>query len=320
MTTGIKNWSTTPGDNDSTSPNGFPEGMAPSQVNDSARQVMAEVRDWYEDASWIDLGLSGLTYVDSDTFRLTGDQTAIFTVNRRVRAIGTTPFTIYGTITASTFDSTNTDVDVTWDSGSLDNTLSEVAIGPEVTNKPISSAGIEFLDNTIPAAAVAGFGVTGDYKYSAQAASHNGWLLCDGSAISRTTYSALFALIGTAFGTGDGSTTFNLPDGRGRMLLGAGQGDTAEGGGTGTDRSIGDEGGAETHTLTEAELAEHTHDIVGISSGGSLEGLNTSSIISSNRTLDGARPTQSAGSDNAHNNMPPFVVGGNLFIFSSVIP
>ena len=76
--------------------------MAPSGVNDTIRQNMSEVREWYEDASWIDLGLTGLTYVDSDSFRLTGDQTAQFHVGRRIRATGTTPFTIYGTISATT--------------------------------------------------------------------------------------------------------------------------------------------------------------------------------------------------------------------------
>lgn len=50
-----------------------------------------------------------------------------------------------------------------------------------------------------------------------------GWLFCDGAAISRTTYANLFAAIGTAYGAGDGSSTFNLPDFRGRMLVGRGQ-------------------------------------------------------------------------------------------------
>lgn len=48
----------------------------------------------------------------------------------------------------------------------------------------------------------------------------NGWLICDGSAVSRSTYAALFGVIGTTFGSGDGSTTFALPDGRGRVLAG----------------------------------------------------------------------------------------------------
>ena len=50
----------------------------------------------------------------------------------------------------------------------------------------------------------------------------SGWLMCDGSAVSRTTYSALFAVIGTTYGTGDGSTTFNLPDFRNNFPVGAG--------------------------------------------------------------------------------------------------
>lgn len=54
--------------------------------------------------------------------------------------------------------------------------------------------------------------VVGDLKESLQTANHENWFLCDGQAISRTTYSALFDLIGTTYGSGDGSTTFNLPD------------------------------------------------------------------------------------------------------------
>ena len=52
------------------------------------------------------------------------------------------------------------------------------------------------------------------------ASAPSGWVLCDGSAISRTDYSTLFAVVSTSFGTGDGSTTFNVPDLRGRMLVG----------------------------------------------------------------------------------------------------
>lgn len=54
------------------------------------------------------------------------------------------------------------------------------------------------------------------------ASAPTGWALCDGQAVSRTTYAALFAVIGTAFGAGDGSTTFNLPDLRSRFIAGKG--------------------------------------------------------------------------------------------------
>lgn len=78
-----------------------------------------------------------------------------------------------------------------------------------------------------PPASAEGFS-TGDTKWAAYSATPSGWLLCDGSAVSRTTYAALFAVISTTFGVGDGSTTFNLPDGRGRALIGVGTGAQTE--------------------------------------------------------------------------------------------
>lgn len=96
---------------------------------------------------------------------------------------------------------------------------------------------------------------TGDYKYSAREADFKGWLLCDGRAVSRTDYGDLFAVIGEKFGRGDGSTTFNLPDARGRTPLTQGQG-------TGlTNREQGQQLGAENKTLSVQELPEHKHTI-----------------------------------------------------------
>lgn len=74
------------------------------------------------------------------------------------------------------------------------------------------------IDNAVASASV----FVGDIKASLQTANHGNWLLCDGSAVSRTTYADLFALIGDGFGAGDGSTTFNLPDYRGKFLRGLG--------------------------------------------------------------------------------------------------
>lgn len=62
----------------------------------------------------------------------------------------------------------------------------------------------------------------GDIKTSVRTANHGNWFLCNGQAISRTTYSTLYGIIGTNFGDGDGSTTFNLPDYRGKFLRGLG--------------------------------------------------------------------------------------------------
>jgi microcystin-dependent protein len=79
------------------------------------------------------------------------------------------------------------------------------------------------------------------------------WMLCQGQAISRTTYATLFSILGDTYGDGDGSTTFNLPDFRGRSPIGAGQGENL------TQRSLGEQIGNEIHTLSDQELPSHTH-------------------------------------------------------------
>jgi microcystin-dependent protein len=95
--------------------------------------------------------------------------------------------------------------------------------------------------------------------------SPDNWLLCSGQAVSRTTYAALFAIIGTTYGVGDGSTTFNLPDLRGRTPVGKDDmGGTPANrmttGGSGINGvSLGAAGGAQTHTLGTAEMPSHTH-------------------------------------------------------------
>lgn len=107
-----------------------------------------------------------------------------------------------------------------------------------------------------------------------------GFLMCDGSAVSRTTYAALFAAIGTTFGTGDGSTTFNIPDMRGRIPagkdnMGGSAANRLTSGGSGiTGTTLGAVGGAETHTLTAAQIPA-------ISSSGTF-GLSSGNLVQSN--------------------------------------
>lgn len=93
----------------------------------------------------------------------------------------------------------------------------------------------------------------------AGSAAPSGWLLCDGSIVSRTTYAALFTAIGTAYGAGDGSTTFGLPDLRGRVIVGKAA--------SGTFVTLGATGGEETHVLLTAEMAGHTHTFTGTALG-----------------------------------------------------
>lgn len=85
--------------------------------------------------------------------------------------------------------------------------------------------GTDNVDFKTPISVLIPAGATMQY---AGASAPAGWLLCSGQAVSRTTYAGLFAAIGSAFGAGDGSTTFNLPDLRGRSPLGSGTGTFAE--------------------------------------------------------------------------------------------
>jgi microcystin-dependent protein len=152
------------------------------------------------------------------------------------------------------------------------------------------------------------------------------WLLCDGTAVSRTTYSSLFAAVGTSYGAGDGTTTFNLPDLRGRVPVGK------NGGSFGT---LGATGGAETVALDGNNLPAHTHTFSGTTSSdgnhahnyttnqsnaqfstGGGTGMDRPSQLVNNgtTTTNGAHThtysgtTSSAGSGTAHNNLQPYQV------------
>lgn len=82
-----------------------------------------------------------------------------------------------------------------------------------------------------------------------------GWLLCDGSAVSRATYAPLFAKIGIRYGPGDGSTTFNVPNKTGKVVVGA------DPTGADTDYLLGTTGGAEEVTLTPNQIPAHKHNV-----------------------------------------------------------
>ena len=103
---------------------------------------------------------------------------------------------------------------------------------------------------------------------SASQGSITDWLLCDGSAVSRTEYSELYNAIGTTYGSGDGSTTFNLPNIAGKMIIGLDPDDT-------DFSTIGGTGGSKTHTMTLEELAEHDH--IQFTGGGQLTNTNSTS-------------------------------------------
>jgi microcystin-dependent protein len=115
-----------------------------------------------------------------------------------------------------------------------------------------------------------------------------GWLICDGSAISRTTYSLLFTVIGTTYGVGDGSTTFNIPNLQGRVVFGRDSGQTEF-------DVLGETGGEKKHTLITAELASHTHSntfSIGNQSVDHTHGVSiTSGTVSSDHSHNVGRDT-----------------------------
>jgi len=132
-----------------------------------------------------------------------------------------------------------------------------------------------------------------------------GFLLCDGSAVSRTTYARLFSAIGTKFGSGNGSSTFNLPDLRGRVPVGV----DGSAGRMATSDAFGNSGGEEKHTLTTSEIPAHTHTEEGW--GGFSYWLNKGLALDGvEKALDGpvSKASGSAGSGASHNNMPPYQI------------
>jgi microcystin-dependent protein len=175
----------------------------------------------------------------------------------------------------------------------------------------------------------AGF-VSGMLMPYAGASAPSGWLLCYGQAISRTTYADLFTALGTTYGVGDGSTTFNLPDLRGRVV--AGQDDM---GGSSANRltdavtgglngdTLGDTGGTESHTLTSAQsgLVGHTHGVSAsleaVTGSGSAEtGVDTGdTAFQGNNAADNTSminvsisAVASADASEAHNNVQPTII------------
>jgi hypothetical protein len=165
---GIKDYSSTAGSNTSIGGISIAEGMLPSNINDAFRGLTADIREWYNDSQWVIYGDGDSTftiaYASATSFTVSGvNVTSFYHVGRRIKAIGSSTGTIYGSISATTF-STNTTVTVTWDSGSLSNETLTIYVGVlSKTNSSIPDAVIgstNIADSSVTTAKIADTNVT----------------------------------------------------------------------------------------------------------------------------------------------------------------
>lgn len=201
----------------------------------------------------------------------------------------------------------------------IDSDLSTVSASHDTL--PTAKATKDYVDSidTTPAGTISMF---------AGSSAPDDWLLCDGSAVSRTTYATLFGVLSTTYGSGDGSTTFNLPDLKGKVPVGYNSADT-------NFDALGETGGAATHTLTSAEMPEHTHTQNAHTHTQNAHGhrMRYDNICASGTAIDGGMSTgtqwkaantwienstatnqnttavnQNTGGGEAHNNLQPYIV------------
>jgi microcystin-dependent protein len=316
------NWSRTAASNataDSTV--NWAEGMPPSAVNDSARAMMASTAAYRDDvAGAITTGgtstaytvtsyqiFSSLTVLNGQCIAFVPHATNGATVTLNVDGLGAKPLRsapsvelVAGTLIQGT------PYTCTYNSSDAVFYLRDFYINPYVV--PIGGM-IDFWGASVPSSS---------------------FVFPIGQAISRTTYSALFTLFSTTYGTGDGSTTFNVPDVTGRVTA------MKEASATrltstyfgGTSTSLGAVGGLESHTLTTAQLASHSHGVtdsghthgssaalasnfsVGFG-GGAQGGIEAGHIATISSATTGIS-INNAGSGSAHNNVQPTIICNKL--------
>lgn len=300
------------------------EGQAPSSINDSARAMMAAMAKYRDDiaGSIVAGGTStaytvssfqlfdSLTRLNGQTIAFTPHVTNGATVTLNVDGLGAKPLrSAPGTELLAGMLVQGTPYTCTYNHADAAFYLRDFYSSPY--SVPLGSC-IDYFGASAPNSAFA---------------------LAYGQSISRSAYSALFSLYGTTYGAGDGSTTFNIPDLRGRVV--AGKDDM---GGSAASRltssffggaatNLGATGGSESHALTTAQLASHTHLntltdpghvhggiplIAGVSSGTATQNAASGGTTTASATTGISINNASAGGGNAHNNVQPTIIANKL--------
>lgn len=297
-------YSSTAASNTAAPPNGAPEGQAPSTVNDCLRDMMAETRLLGDQAR----GPLNLLGSVSGTNTITASSTPTlpaYAAGQRFVFAAAGANTTGVTLNINSLGAIN----IYKGSGATALVAGDIPSGSIVEVIYLTSPGNHFRLMAVSPGALTGgtiqIGMGMDFWGTTAPA---GWLFAYGQAISRTTYSALFAVFSTTFGTGDGSTTFNMPDKRGRASfgkdnMGGSSADriTAQTGGWNGD-TLGAAGGTETHTLDATQIPAHTH---GLATSGNLSAGGGATRVSGGGSDTNSGSTGGGG---AHNNLPPGIV------------
>lgn len=323
----VYRWSQTAASNAGGDPSiNWSEGQAPSSINDSARATMAAVAQWRDDISGatVTTGTSAAyalsTFSNFTSAALMANQVVSFTPHV-TNAAG--PVTI-------TIDSI-ANVPLRTSPGK------ELPAGVLIQGTPY----VALYNNTDGTLYLQGFygnpysvPIGGMIDYTGTTAPNSSFVLPFGQAISRTTYATYFALVGTTYGAGDGATTFNIPDLRGRFVAGAdNMGGSAASRLTstylGASPTLGASGGAQSHTLTAGEIPVITSAVstsgtltgstssvdIGITpsaTGGGSFGFNGvtaqgAASVTVSGSMSGSATSNNAGG-NAHSIVPPTIV------------
>jgi microcystin-dependent protein len=300
-------WSTTSGSNaNSDSTINWAEGQAPSSVNDSARAMMAAVAKYRDDiAGTITTGGTSTAYT------VTSNQVFGSLANMSGKTIAFIPHATNGATVTLNVDGLGAKP-----LRSIPGVNGELGAGVLIQGTPYlatyyNTAG-EWIVMGIPGAQLVPLGALLDYTGPSAPNSH--FVLPFGQAISRTTYTTYFALVGTAFGTGDGSTTFNVPDLRGRLVAGkddmggsaASRITGAAGAPTGTQ--LGAAGGSETQMISQANLPNVNF------SAASLSISNGTNIVQ----VSGPYYNANDGTGTSHINVPQQASSVTLTVSGSV--